>query len=286
MLIFYADECGDHSMLTSPTDSAILKPGVSETFVLSAVGIRDSSRKPLAEALFELKLRHFGSASADLPWADTEIKGRYLFRASRSVATGNVLENPVGYRGIGTVEQVDSLVSDLGLLFAKYRPLVFAAAIDKRELLRRGLDHSPLGVAYAYIHQRIALAMEKLYAGDAAIIVADQQTQHETFFRSGKMNEVRERITGPLRIKPNFNLVLDKPLWVDTDLSSWDREIIQLADIVAYTVAESVKRGQAPAERWYLWDRIAPCLAIHWSNGGILGGGLAIHPKTARQPKL
>lgn len=70
MLIFYIDECGDHSLLldrSDPTDTT-LKPGVSPYFVLAAVGIRDSSRKPLAEAIFRSRdgisvrlLRHLGA---------------------------------------------------------------------------------------------------------------------------------------------------------------------------------------------------------------------------------
>ena len=287
MLIFYADEYGDHSMLTAPKITPlVLKEGTSEFFVLASVGVRDISRKPIAEALFELKKKHFGASVVGAAWGDTEIKGRYLFRASRSVSNGRLLESPSGYRSLDSAEKVESLVRDLGLIFAKYRPLVFTVGVDKRELLRRGTGFHPLGVAYAYLNQRIALAMEKLYAGDAAIIVADQQTQHEAFFRSGKMNETRSMLTQNLSMKPNFDLVLDKPLWVDTDLSSWDREVIQLADIVAYTTAECLKRGEAPKELCYLWEQIKPCLAVNWRSGDVLGGGFAIHPKTAPKPKI
>lgn len=285
MLIFYADEYGDHSMLTDPRVPSTLKRGTSEFFVLTGVGVRDTSRKPLAEALFDLKTRHFGAVAAG-PWADSEIKGRFLFRVTRSVANGKVLVSPMGYRSLDTAAKVEALIKDLGMIFAKYRPLIFAVGIDKMELLRRELDTHPLGAAYAYLHQRIALAMEKLYSGEAAIIVADQQTQHEAFFRSGKMNATRALLTQNLYLKPNFALVLDKPLWVDTDLSSWDREIIQLADIVAYTMAECLKRGAAPVELCYLWDQIKPCLAVNWKTGSVLGGGLAIHPKTSSQPTI
>ncbi len=287
MLIFYADEYGDHSMLAKHgIQPAELKAGVSEYFILAAVGVRDTSRKPLAEELFALKRKHFGDAADTLPWGQTEIKGRFLFRVSRSVATGNVLSSPQGYEQLNTVEKVSALVNDLGLIFAKYRPLVFAMCVDKTALLRRRPETNPLGAAYAYLHQRIALSMEKLYAGDAAIIVADQQTQHEVYFRSGQMHETREAFTSGLLVKPNFNLVLDKPLWVDTDLSSWDREIIQLADIVAYSAAECMKRGEAPTEPHYLWDRVQPCLQVHWSSGKIAGAGFAVHPRTVRVPDI
>lgn len=286
MLIFYADEFGDHSMNSLPGASpAVLKAGVSEYFILSGVGVRDTSRKPLAEELFALKLKHFGDAAGG-PWGDTEIKGRYLFRATRSAATGNVLNDPKGYRVLDTSAKVEALVNDLGLVFAKYRPLTFAVAIDKTALLRHSPERSPLGTAYTYLHQRVALTMEKLYAGDAAIIVADQQTQHETYFRAGHLHATRESLTNGLLVKPNFNLVLDKPLWVDTDLSSWDREIIQLADIVAYTAGECMKRGEAPSEACYLWDRIKPCLQVHWTSGTLLGAGFAVHPSKAKLPTI
>lgn len=286
MLIFYIDEFGDDSMRLKEdsTDCPQLKDGVSEWFVLSAVGIRDSSRKPLAEALFEIKARHFGPEVALQPWAESEIKGRFLFRASRSAAAGKTLASPAAYSALDSPDKVAALVNDIGLLILKYRPLIFSVAVDKNALLARSRHEPPLGAAYTYLQQRVALTMEKLHAGEAAILVADQQTQHETFFRSGKMNEVRDRMTSPLPIKPNYNLVLDKPLWVDTDLSTWDRELIQLSDIAAYSVAECLKRGAAPTEACFLWKALRQNLAAHWSTGDIWGGGLSMYPKPAVWP--
>lgn len=287
VLIFYADEFGDHSLNLDPdADTPTLKSGTSQLFVLSAVGVRDTSRRPLAEAIFKLKLKHFGAPAAGQVWGETEIKGRYLFRATRSAASGNVLASPSGYQTLDTPEKVSALVKDLGLIFATFRPLIFATVVDKVHMVETGREFHPLGIAYAYMHQRIAMAMEDLYAGDAAIIVADQQTQHEAYFRSGRMNQARSDLDAALPRKPNYDLVLDKPLWVDTDLSSWDREIIQLADIVAYTVAECIKRGQPPVEGNFLWNQIRSGLAVHRRTGGILGGGLSIYPKTATAPKL
>lgn len=284
MLLFYIDEFGDHSMRTADDSPARLKQGVSEWFILSAVGIQSSSRKPLAEAIFEIKERHFGPGIRVEPWAHSEIKGRYLFRASRSVATGHVLAKPTAFATLNTVDKVEALILDLGLVFARYRPLVFAAAVDKKRLLGKGKSEPPLGAAYAYLAQRVSLTMEKLHAGETAIMIADQQAQHESFFRSGDLNASRDRLTQNLPIQPNFNLVLDKPLWVDTDLSSWDREILQLADIVAYSVAEAVKRGSGPSESCYLWEQIRASMAIHWSTGKIAGGGLSIYPRTNEFP--
>ncbi len=73
---------------------------------------------------------------------------------------------------------------------------------------------------------------------------------------------------------------------MDTDLSSWDREIIQLADIVAYASNECMLRGEAPREPYYLWEQIRPCLAANWSSGSAQGGGFVVHPKKARFPAL
>ena len=286
MLIFYADEYGDHSMLTKSGAPLELKKGTSDFFVLTGVGVRDTSRKPLAESLVALKRKHFGRGASSPVWGDTEIKGRHLFRAARSVASGNVLQSPTGYQDLDTPWKVNALVKDLGLIFSTYRPLVFAVVVDKREMLSRKKDLHPIGVAYAYMHQRIATAMADLYAGDASIIVADQQTQHEAFFRTGKMNEIRKQLTKGLTRKPNYDLVLDKPLWVDTELSSWDREIIQLADIVAYSVATCMQRGEAPDEACYLWSQIEKSMHVHWQTGKLLGGGLSIFPTTAKAPKV
>lgn len=292
MLIFYIDECGDHALLTDPHDptGTTLKSGVSPYFVLAAVGIRDSSRKPLAEALFEIKAHHLGPVVGTSAWAESEIKGRYLARVTHSVSKGHRLMNPEAYRALRTQPQVDAFVRDLGMLFAKYRPLIFTIVVDKQDLLRvRQLGRSmeePLGAAYTYLQQRVALTMERLHAGEGALLVADQQTQHETFFRSGNLNKVRDRMTEPLPMKPNFKLVLDKPLWVDTELSTWDREIIQLADIAAYAATECMLRGTAPVEPCYLWSVIRPNLAAQWTTGHAQAGGFAIYPSRAPYPRI
>jgi hypothetical protein len=285
LLIFYVDEFGNHTLDRDDSDTQpALKKGASRYFLLGSVGVRDTSRRALAERIFAVKKKHFGTPAEEDAWGDTEIKGRHLMRLSRSVANGKFLEKPAGYRGITTVEQANALIKDIGLLFDTFRPIVFATAVDKLEAVSKGRDLEPLGVAYAYLHQRVATTIEDLYSGDAAMFVADQQSQHEKFFRSGGLRDARAALNNGLRRKPLYDLVLDKPLWVDTELSHWDREILQLADIVAYSAGEYLLRGEAPSALNYLWPQISRCMAMHHATGQILGAGFSLYPKSARIP--
>lgn len=281
MFLFYLDEHGESSMRTDPNDPKKLATDVSPYFTLSAIGIRDSARKPFADALFETKQRHFGSGIEQEKWGDSEIKGRHLRRTAISVAAGKVNERPSAYATVRTERAVNHLLHDIGLLISKFRPLVFSVVIDKQRLLttRDPSVHSPIGVAYALIHERIALALEKLYVGESAIIIADEQKQHEKYFREGHMHELRDLVSGKLRVHPNFDLILDKPLWLDTALSSWDRELLQIADIVAYTTASIVELGKAPEEPHYLWPQIKNSMAVHWRTGEIKQAGFTVFPR-------
>ena len=287
MLVFYVDECGDTSLKVRPkAGPPELKAGVSPWFVLAAVGVRDSSRKLLAEALVTVKKKHLGGASDDAPWADTEIKGRYLARAARSAAAGKSLRSPVGYRGIDTEAASEALALDLGRIFARFRPMVFAVAVDKSRMVEAPNPQHPLGAAYAYLQQRVAMTLDQVHEGEGALFVADQQLEHEAYFRSGAMNAARDHMMEPRKKKPDFRRLLDKPLWVDTELSTWDREIIQLSDIVAYSVSACVTRGKWPEEPHYVWGAIRGCFARNWRDGRIPGGGLAIYPAPKAFPKM
>ena len=286
MLIFYVDEFGNHTLdRDGTTGPPTLKEGASRYFVLGSVGVRDTSRRALAKRIVEVKEKHFGNlAVRDLPWGDSEIKGRHLRRVARSVAAGHRLDRPAAYRTLLTEKQTAALFTDIGLLFDTFRPLVFAAAVDKLEMVETGRDLTPLGVAYAYLHQRVATTMGDHFSGDAAMFVADQQSQHEKFFRSGGLRDARATLDRVLRRKPEYDLVLDKPLWVDTELSHWDREILQLADIVAYSAGAYLMRGGAPEERSYLWEPIRRCMALHQRTGLRLGAGFSMYPNSARIP--
>lgn len=285
VLLFYTDETGDSGLQVAPDiDPPVLRTGTSNFFSLSGVGIRDSSRRPLAESLIKLKKKHFGEA-AHGAWAETEIKGKYVTRATPAPgrARGSL---PSGWRAIDSVEKVHALSRDIGLLLDKFRPLIFVISIDKRELIRTGQMTNPIGLAYTYLHQRIALTMEDLHAGEGAIVVADQQSQHERLYRDGAVHEIRAALSAGLYRQPNYNLVLDKPLWIDTDLSTWDREIIQIADVASYTVTIALERGAPPTELGYLWDALRPHFAVNASSGSISRWGVSLYPRSAPLPEL
>ena len=240
--------------------------------------------QPLAEAIVKLKGRHFGDGYLDLPWSETEIKGRYLRQLVEGAVNGNA-DLPAGYATLDSEQARTALVRDLDTLLAKFRPLIFSVAIDKVRVLELGAEgQAPLGAAYAYLMQRVARTMEDLHNGDGAILVADQQHEHEQLFKSGEINRVRDHFSQRLWRQPNYNVVLDKPLWIDTELSTWDREIIQLADLVAYSVGWCVEHGKPPAGPSFLWKRISSLMAIHWGTGRIESGGFAIYPKPDRFP--
>jgi hypothetical protein len=285
MLIFYIDEFGDDSLLSAPGDPKALKAGVSPWFVLSAIGVRDSSRERLAQAIVEAKEKAFGGYDELRPWGDSEIKGRHLVRCSRRLTSGKSLSGPAAYSTLN-VAGLEALIAELASIFGRFRPVIFSVAVDKHALLQRkqSLQRPVLGIAYTYLLQRVALTVDRIYSGEPAILVADQQTSHERFFRSGGMHQVRDEMTNPLPVQPRFDLVLDKPLWIDTDLSRWDREILQLADIVAYSTGRCVLQGSEPEESPYLWASVRGHMALGWSSGSVLGGGFAIHPKPENFP--
>lgn len=278
MLIFYVDETGNSSIATVPdTNPPELAPGTAEYFTLAGVGIRDSSRKPLAEYMLRLKAEHFG-ARPDADWHDTEIKGRYLLHVAKALQNRKKHAAPAGWSALADADAMDALLRDLALAFLTFRPLILANVIDKQKMVTRGIRTNPIGIAYSYLQRNIALTLEHQHSGEAAVIVADQQSQHEALFKSGGIHEIREEFSRYLTRVPNYNLVLDKPLWVDTERSIWDREILQLADIVSFLVTKVIHDGEPPAELAKLWEALLPQFALHHKSGKVLGRGIAMYP--------
>ncbi|MGN8551662.1 UNVERIFIED_CONTAM: hypothetical protein OHV15_03635 [Microbacterium sp. SLM126] len=278
MLIFYVDETGTASLATVPgSDPPELVPGTAAFFTLAAIGIRDSARKPLAEYLLRVKAEHLGAA-AGASWDDTEIKGRYLLHVAKSLRTGRKHSAPSGYSSIADDAAMDAFLHALGLAMSVFRPLILANVVDKYKMIARGIGTNPIGIAYSYLQRNIALTLEHQLSGESAIIVADQQTQHEALFKSGGIHEIRSQLEKDLTRVPNYNLVLDKPLWLDTDLSMWDREILQLADIASFLVTKVIDDGEPPAELARLWQAMLPQFALHHKSGKVLGRGIAMYP--------
>ncbi|KRB37597.1 DUF3800 domain-containing protein [Microbacterium sp. Root180] len=278
MLIFYVDETGTASLATVPgIDPPELVPGTAAFFTLAAIGIRDSARKPLAEYLLRVKAEHLGAA-AGASWDDTEIKGRYLLHVAKSLRTGRKHSAPPGYSAIADQAAMDAFLHALGLAMSVFRPLILANVVDKYKMIARGIGTNPIGIAYSYLQRNIALTLEHQLSGESAIIVADQQTQHEALFKSGGIHEIRSQLEKDLTRVPNYNLVLDKPLWLDTDLSMWDREILQLADIASFLVTKVIDDGEPPAELARLWQAMLPQFALHHKSGKVLGRGIAMYP--------
>jgi len=278
VLIFYVDESGHHSANRDPEDPSKLAPGSSELFVLGAAGIRDTSRKSLAQELVRVKRVHFGDLVDTLDWNATEIKGRHIAVArKRFTPDAHQQELPAGYAVFSTPERLDDFEDDLRLIFARYRPIVFTIVIDKTRLKVRP-GQSALEWAYAFLYRRVALTLQRMFDGEGGVFVADQQAEHENTFNAGRLMDVRDGINQGGKRRAEYERILDKPLWIDTKLSSWDREIIQLADIAAFLASEAIKGGKPPRNA-ELWAELRRCMAVRADTGEPDGEGLVIFPK-------
>jgi hypothetical protein len=285
MLIFYIDESGETALSRTQKNGVwVLNPGVSPWFILAACGIAETSRVDLAHQVMHIKDNFFPGWKAQ-PWRETELKGRFLCAAHRRLSRGKIPLKPVGYKSLRSIRQLENLCEALGRLLRKFRPLMYVIAVDKTTLVRRTTPLPPEGIAYAFLEQRLALLVDTVY-GDAegALMVADQQHSHEKLFRSGEMLRIRTQVTQNLPIQPNFELILDRPVWIDEILHPLDREILQLPDLAATSVAELVQSGKAPTGAQHMWEDIRACLPAHWGTGLIPDGGMSIYPRPGAYP--
>lgn len=285
MWLFYVDEFGDDVSLKDPSAAQPkLKPGAAEWFVLSAVGIPAHSRLTLADQIRITKDRAFPGWSTR-PWARSEIKGRHLRYAHDRLSAGKTVSRPAAHAGL-TPKTLKRLCADLSWSFYKYRPLVYVVAIDKQRLITDNKGFSPVGIAYTFLQQRLALLTEQILGpSEGVVIVADEHIGHERHFREGEFHKVRAALTRNLRTQPDFELLLDKPVWIDAQQSIVDRELLQLPDIVAYAAGSTCKRDAVPTHPGVLWPAIASHLALNWSSHKVPGGGFTIYPRPSKYPK-
>lgn len=277
MLLFYIDESGHHRMDADDQHPDRLAHDTTDWFVLSAVGIRDTSRRPLAEEIDRIKRAHLG-ARVERPWNETEIKGRRLAITRRAVELKDSGDD--AYSDVKDLKRLNALEHELRMLYARFRPLTFTVAVDKKRLFSTRPGDSALGWAYAFLYRRVALSLQRLYPGEGGVLVADQQTEHEKAFRTGELTKLRDDLAEAAPwLRADYRLLLDRPLWIDSTLSTWDREIIQLADLVAFTTHEGLARGFSSIAAKQLWPAVRPVLAEDWSKGGPDGEGLVIFPK-------
>ena len=250
--------------------------------MLSAVGIRDTSRRPLAEAIDSLKRTHLGASDA---WGDTELKGRRLAVTRKRIdGEGRARDVEYEYPAVQTDDEFAALLHSTALMFDRFRPLTFTVAIDRTRLEAARHGESALGWAYAFLYRRIAVALERLYPGEGGVLVCDRQDAHEKQFTSGELLRIRDELATRTNLKADFRVLLDRPLWMDPTQSTWDREIVQLADLVAFTTHEGVKRGFDSDHARGLWPSIRSCLNVDIRTGEPDGEGLVIFPKPERWP--
>ena len=281
MLLFYIDESGHHRMDPDAQDPSRLARDTTDWFVLSAVGIRDTARRPLAEAVDALKTTRLG-ATPERPWNETELTGRRLAITRRRVE-GARPDSDADYPVITDAAELDEVEAEVAGLFASFQPTVFTVAIDKRRLFTERPGEPALGWAYAFLYRRIALELERDHPDEGGILVADQQTEHEKAFRTHELTRIRDELARRGRLRADYRLLLDRPLWIDSSLSTWDREIIQLADLVAFTTHEGVDRGFRSDGTRALWPAIRSVLARD-ERGDVDGEGLVIFPKPEPWP--
>lgn len=277
MLIFYIDESGHHHMAPSPHNPAELVEDTTDWFVLSAVGIRDTSRRPLAEEVDRIKRTYLTPVEGET-WDATELKGRRL-AITRGALEAREHRNDA-YPSLTTKAQLLAVERASSLLFSRFRPLVFSIAVDKRALFAKRPGESALGWAYAFLYRRIALTLERVYPGEGGVLVADRQTEHERAFSEGALTRLRDDLADSAPwLRADYRLLLDRPIWIDSTLSTWDREIVQIADLVAFTTHEGLARGFSSPAAAPLWPSIRQVLAPDWQTGTPDGEGLVIFPK-------
>lgn len=278
MRLFYIDEFGNGDL-----SAASLK--AHPWSVLCAISVADTTRLSLANHMIKLKDRFFpGWNNSD--WHRSEIKGRYLRRTLKQLTAGKAVTTPPGYSGM-TLNAVNALTKEIGLTFHKFRPTIYAVAVNKVEITKRhGVKaHDPVAFGYVYLQQRASMLIHDVHGSDEGVLlVADEQRGHERLFSDGTVERVRRALAATVVRQADFRLIFDKPLWVNKGELPADREIIQLADVATYLISRAVQMGDW-TDPW-LREWILPNVARHWGTGDYWNAGITIIPAPAAYPAL
>jgi len=276
-LVFYIDEVG-----TGDLNKPSLK--AHPWFVLGALGIRDVNRISLCQSIVQAKTETFGPSWQSAPWNDYEIKGRYLAAAKRRLGQGKPALNPIGYQHL-TTAKLETLLDALFKMFRMFTPTLYAIGVDKNKHIavpRSGKPYDPVAVGYAFLQQRLAGLVEHTsQSNEGALMLADEQSHHESLFRRHEVQSVRTGFQIHTASPPNVAVIIAKPVWIDMHEMTIDREIAQLTDFMLYAVS----MGMIQKNWAYPWlEQLGPHFARHWGKGRGIGAvwnaGITIYPKT------
>lgn len=279
MLLFYLDEFGNESLTASSIQN-------HPYFAMGSMCIRDTQRLSLCEQLRKLKDDFFpGWRQKD--WSESEIKGRYLAQAVRRHMNGSPPLHPYAYRNL-IGGNLGRFIDRLFNIVHRFSPTFYFVAVDKASLITRHPHDpfSPVGLAYAHLQLRSALLIAEVYGrSEGGVFLADEENHHESLFRKGVINQVRNDITQRLPFPANIELLLDKPLWINRGELNVEREITQLADFGLYIVGTAIlKNFWRPSNQWL--GRLSPYIARHWKTGAVWDGGITITPRPTRYPRF
>ena len=116
------------------------------------------------------------------------------------------------------------------------------------------------------------------------MFIADEENSHERLWRQGEIQRIRGEVVKRLRVRPDFQLLLDKPMWINTGELPVDREVCQLADVALYCAAEAWRQQDTSSWAYQILGRISPYIVRHWISGEIWDGGMTIYPRPSRYP--
>lgn len=276
MLLFYLDEYGNTSVSSRSLERYPF-------FVLGSMCIASSQRWSLYSRILELKDAFF-PGWRQYSWKDSEIKGTHLAGLVGKLTEGKQAHLPLAYQQLDHPQTLE-LIDELFLTIDRFTPNFYFVAIEKqyiRQLFVR--PTSPYSVGLVLLQWQVAKLAEQVYGmGEGAIFIADEQNQHENIFRNGEVRRVWDDVQLELGTTPDLRAILEKPLWVNSNELTVDREILQLTDLALYVVGRAVEQGRWTTD-WF--NKLHPHIARNWNTGNVWEGGITIFPRPASYPAL